>query len=789
MRTAHHWLHCCKHSLLYAVICGFISMTLTVAHDRGLTSIAYAQQEPVDIPSVSAGTAAVPPSLQQAFRLPYKQAGMTERQAAAYLLDRLAFGARPGDVERVLAQGLEQWLLNQLMGMIAEPELEQRLARLTTLNLSTPDVLRTYPNPGMILAQARREGVNITVQAQADSLNREEYRKRLREYAQSKGIKPQRELLGEMYAQKLLRAVYANNQLVEVLTDFWFNHFNVSITDNQARPYIMTYERDAIRPFVLGKFRDMLGATAKHPAMLLYLDNAQSTAPEGTPTTMSVLLDSMKREPGLRGTLKRQAIENAQAQAQQRIRALRDSLFNDVPDNAKPRRGINENYARELMELHTLGVDGGYTQQDVTEAARVLTGWTLFPPGQAGDKIRTRIERGKALGFVQEHDFLFRADAHDATEKTVLGVKFPAGGGKDEGERLLDMLAAHPSTATFISTKLLRRFVSDTPPQALITRIAAVFTASQGDIRAVMRAIVESPEFWSAGEQSSPPTSRSAVAANASEPNSTTSHTKASNPKTASKKVGQKNATAASATLPSKDMPQTISTSTTRSKIKSPFELAVSALRAVNATIERPRAVLQWVSKIGQPLYAYQAPTGFPDRADTWINTGALLNRMNFGLALALGSIEGVKIDLAALNNHHEPESVEDALLQYGRIVLPERNLNETLRLLKPVVAGATGDPLFAAKLHEAANSSAQEPPQATQQPMSRNNQRSKPLLFSKTPAEQPTGDEQADTEDLHEFMKPLKTLPSAANTNAVSSSTIAQVVGILLGSPEFQRR
>jgi len=784
MRTAHHWLHWCKRSLLHVVIC----TALTSVEFVGFLATSVAQEAANS--GLISGAAAVPPALHQAFSLPYKQAGMTERQAAAYLLDRLAFGARPGDVEKILAQGLEQWLLNQLIGMIPEPELEQRLAELTTLKLSTSDVLRTYPNPVMILAQARRDGVNIKTQAQTDSLSREEYRKLLRQYAQSKGIKPQRELLGEMYAQKLLRAVYANNQLVEVLTDFWFNHFNVSITDNQARPYIMTYERDAIRPFVLGKFRDMLGATAKHPAMLLYLDNAQSTAPEGTPTTMSVLLDSIKREPGLRGALKRKVIENAQAQAQRRVNALRDSLFNDIPEHTKPRKGINENYARELMELHTLGVDGGYTQKDVTEAARVLTGWTLFPPGQAGEKIRERIERGKAVGFVQQYDFLFRADAHDATEKTVLGVQFPAGGGKQEGEQLLDMLAAHPSTATFISTKLLRRFVSDTPPQALITRIAGVFTASQGDIRAVMRAIVESPEFWRTGEQSSQTPSRSAVTAKTSESMSKLSNGKPSNGKTANSKTASKKAAQKSATMATTSGNDVLSTMpATRSKIKSPFEVAVSALRGLNATVQRPRAVLQWVSNIGQPLYAYQAPTGFPDRADTWINTGALLNRMNFGLALALGNIEGVTIDLAALNNHHEPESAEDALTQYGRILLPERNLSETLRLLKPVVAGATSDPSFAAKLHEAANSSAPEPPPAAKQSMKRNDQRSKPLPPTKASTEPPIGNEQADTEDLHEFMKPVKTPSAATNTSMVNSSTIAQVVGILLGSPEFQRR
>lgn len=641
-------------------------------------------------------------------QLPYKQQGLSERQAAAYLLDRLAFGARPGDVDTIIRKGLEVWVAEQLQGNQPEPELVKRFADFKSIKMTTKEIATTYPNPGMVLAQAKRDGVDIPLR-QADSANRGEYRDKILEYARSKGYRPQREMLGEMYAQKLYRAVYANNQLHEVLTDFWFNHFNVAITDNQARPFVMTYERDAIRPFVVGKFRDMLGATAKHPAMLQYLDNAQSTSPDGTPTTSSLAIDQAKQQ----GTPARKAaIEQMQARAQR----TRDSLANDIPEDVRPRRGINENYARELMELHTLGVDGGYTQKDVTEAARVLTGWTIFPMGPRAERLAERIEQGKAVGFVRQDNFLFRADAHDATAKTVLSANFPAGGGIEEGERLLDMLALHPSTARFISTKLARRFVQDVPPESLIKKMTLVFQQSGGDLQLVMQTMLEAPEFWSA-----------------------------CNPKTSG-----------------------------RAKIKSPFELAVSAMRALQADIERPKPVLDWIAKIGQPLYAYQAPTGFPDRAESWINTGSLLNRMNFGLALSLGKIKGLTFNLATINQNREPESADAALETYLTLLLPERNTKETLKLLKPMVAGAVQDPALIEKIQQAAT---KEPSAGTMQSKEpeRSSMRNKQDRFEKIP----------DTDEMAGAAKPAQ----AGHKPESMQGAIAQVVGIILGSPEFQRR
>jgi uncharacterized protein (DUF1800 family) len=250
------------------------------------------------------------------------------------------------------------------------------------------------------------------------------------------------------------------------------------------------------------------------------------------------------------------------------------------------RRGLNENYAREVMELHTLGVDGGYTQADVTEAARVLTGWTVYPMNENVQRLITRFSPDQLArrGFVHEGDFLFNANRHDKGEKTVLGHVFPAGGGYEEGVEFLDMLAHHPSTARFTCRKIAVRFVSDDPPQSLVDKMAKTFLAKNGDIRQVLITMVTAPEFWS---------------------------------------------------------PAAV-----REKTKSPFELAIGAVRSLHAEIDQPYPLYTWITRMGEKKYYYQAPTGFPDKGTYWINTGSLLNRMNFGLALAEGQIGGVKVDL-----------------------------------------------------------------------------------------------------------------------------------------------
>ncbi|MEL6616595.1 MAG: DUF1800 domain-containing protein, partial [Bacteroidota bacterium] len=364
--------------------------------------------------------------------------------------------------------------------------------------------------------------------------------------------------------------------------DFWFNHFNVTARGGNIQTALV-YDRDAIRPHVLSPFREILGATARHPGMLHYLDNAKSRAKQGTQTPVG---------PATRGG------------------------------------GINENYGRELMELHTLGVDGGYTQQDVQEVARAFTGWTIYPYNNPQRARRTDRQIQGMRGVVREGQFLFRPDWHDAEAKTILGESFPAGRGIDEGERVLDLLAAHPSTARHLSRKLAVRFVSDEPPEDIVDRLADAFSASGGDTRAVLRALVESPEFWAAATGAS----------------------------------GQP------------------------TKVKTPFELVVSAVRATGARMERTKALASYLEKMGEPIYHREPPTGFPDHAAAWINPGLLLNRMSFGLRLALGQIRGVRVDLDALTGGQEPESAEAALRSYGAVLLPGRDLGPTLDTLEQMV-------------------------------------------------------------------------------------------------------
>jgi uncharacterized protein (DUF1800 family) len=613
------------------------------------------------LPAPRAGGAAAPER-----RLPWREAGLTERQAAAHLLDRFAFGPRgPREIDEVVALGLEVWLDRQLAADLPEADLERRLAELPGLDLSSREIVETYPSRGMLLARARREGVlgeemmarlGEALEARgrgteggrgegmegldaASAAELAEVRRRLRELARERGYRRQRELYETLVSQKLLRAVESPNQLREVLTDFWYNHFNVSLTDGEARFFVLPYERDVLRPRALGRFRDLLGATARHPAMLLYLDNARSVAPEGAVTTLDRRRGARPRRLGGTGA--------------------------GLPDRP---RGLNENYARELLELHTLGVDGGYTQKDVLEVARAFSGWTVAPPPMLDRLDRfegRRLERLRRAGFVLDGLFLFRAGGHDAGTKTVLGTRLPAGRGIEDGEEVLDLLARHPATAHHLAGKLAVRLVSDTPPPALVDRLAGVFTFSGGDLRRVILELAYSPEFWS-------PEARQA-------------------------------------------------------KIKSPFELAVSSLRALGAQVDDPRPVVRWIGRMGQNLYAYPAPTGYPDQAAAWVNTGSLLNRMNFGLELAAGRTGGVRFDLAQLAGGREPESRQDALATYAALLLPERDLEGTRRLLAPLL----DEPELAARV--------------------------RPTPRRGGPSPRP--------------------------------SPVEQVVGLILGSPEFQRR
>lgn len=625
-------------------------------------------------------------------KFPYKKAGLTERQAAAHLLSRFTYGARPGDVDEVLNAGLEKWFLQQLSGALRDDSLENRLCNYDAIRLSNNEVMRIFSKNAQVLRMAIRDGI-----IPKDSVNagdKKSYMAQLQDYMQKNGFKPQTELFRQLINQKILRASYSNNQLKELLTDFWFNHFNVSITKNSCAEFIPAYERDVIRPNVSGRFEDLLLATAKSPAMLMYLDNFSSS---GVAENLPQPVNSQMRQRLAASMRMIKDTSSFQAKALQKMQQNRKN------------QGLNENYAREVMELHTLGVEGGYTQADVTQAARVLTGWTVYPMDNGyGSAIKNMLESAgeenlKKRGFVHENDFLFAANRHDREEKTVLGKHFSSNGGYEEGIELLKMLAHHPSTAKFISGKIAVRFVSDTPPKQLVDRMAATFTEKGGNISEVLLSMVSSPEFWS----------REAL----------------------------------------------------REKTKSPFELAVSAVRSLNADIRQPFQLNIWINKMGQKMYFYQAPTGFPDKGQYWINTGSLLNRMNFGLALASQRIPGIRINLPALNKNREPESSEAALISYSNLIMPERDLAQTITRLSPML----NDPLLNKKIEEAASKNASPDP--------------KQNMVNE--------DARVLNEDSDKAGNKIaaKSSNPAMQSLSGNNSMLSQVVGVILGSPEFQRR
>ena len=543
---------------------------------------------------------------------------LTPDEAILHALNRLAYGPRPGDLERIKQMGLAKWIDQQLNpSSIDDKALDARLEDYPTLKMSTEKLIAEYPQPKQQekqaakraeaqLQQAQQTRANaaaavVTKDMQPEAASKSDPDAEAKDFVATvlagggtdahaaaptvgnadapspmkedpametpaKGGK--RNLLGgdpntipraiaedskrpprilaELAMAKVTRAVYSDRQLQQVMDDFWFNHFNVFAGKGEDRYYLTAYEREVIQPHALGKFKDLLLADAKSPAMLFYLDNFLSVDP-------------------------RAAQREAQERYARRMARYRGWGPPPVPPNAqqkkKNERGLNENYGRELMELHTLGVDGGYTQKDVTEVARCFTGWTIEKP---------RIDA----------QFKFDERLHDPDPKLVLGKKIHAGGMKD-GEEVLDLLVHQSATAKFISTKLARRFVSDNPPPALVARMAQTFQESDGDIKAVMHTMIYSPEFWS----------REAF----------------------------------------------------RSKIKTPYELVISATRALGTDVDMPQPLVAWVARIGEPLYQCQPPTGYSDKADAWVNTGALLNRLNFSLALAGNKMRGSRTDIASL--------------------------------------------------------------------------------------------------------------------------------------------
>ena len=641
------------------------------------------------------------------FKMPYKQAGLTERQAAAHLIDRFTFGNTPGYIDEVVKSGLENWFLQQLEGKQNDADLNERLSGYDALQLSNTQVLATFPRIATIVKEAVSEGV-----ISKDSLKengKKEYREAVKAYMEKKGYRAQQELYQQFVNQKILSAVLSKNQLHQVLTEFWFNHFNVSISKNQCAQYIPAYERDVIRPNVTGKFGELLLATAQSPAMLFYLDNFSSAGENS---------DYKQRQEKLQQRLEKQAEQAKEEDPSGNKATLMEKITNN-----KKNQGLNENYAREIMELHSLGVDGGYTQQDVTSAAKVLTGWTVYPmangPGNAVKKMIDRLGEDKLAtkGFVHKGDFFFAINRHDNQAKTVLGKLFAAGGGYQEGLDLINMLGTNAATAKFICKKLAVKFVSDNPPASLIDKMAATFLTKEGDIKAVLKTMVAAPEFWT----------KDAIT----------------------------------------------------QKTKSPLELAISSVRALNATVNMPFMIYQWISKMGQKIYYYQAPTGFPDKGQYWINTGALLNRMNFGLAFASQKIPGVEFNLAAINNNHEPESAIDALKTYSKIILPERAVDATIKRLTPLI----NNPSIQQKIDAAAGKSIANA-DSNHDVMEQNKEADEMMLDKKN--ERYMSEDKLAKKNLGKRTKAGNEIISSAAGN---NSMLAQVVGIIIGSPEFQKR
>ena len=459
------------------------------------------------------------------------------------VLNRIGFAARPGDVDRVRQVGLATYIDEQLHPeRIPDSAMTARLAGFQTLTLSSRAVAEDYYVPAQkAKRQAQLANKDKDSDKDKDAAMDPAAPAKPRTPEQMELARKQRTVMLELTGQKMLRAAYSDRQLEEVMTDFWFNHFNVFAGKGATQEYLTAYERDTIRPHVLGKFRDLLGATAKSPAMLFYLDNWESVDPNAA-----------------------ERLQAERMQARQRFGQRMPMMPRPNAANAKqaPKRGLNENYGRELMELHTLGVDGGYTQADVINVARAFTGWTIEQPRQGGG-------------------FRFEPRFHDEGEKVVLGHHIRAGGGQSDGEQVLDILAKSPATARFIATKLARRFVSDTPPPALVDRAAATFRETDGNIREVVRTIITSPEFFA---------------------------------------------------------PEAY-----RAKVKTPFEFVVSAVRATGSEVNDAQPLVQAVRQLGMPLYMCQPPTGYADRADAWVNTGALLNRMNFALQLVSGRMRAVQ--------------------------------------------------------------------------------------------------------------------------------------------------
>ena len=639
-----------------------------------------------------------------ALRLDHRE--LAADQQIIHALNRLAFGARPGDVQEVRAMGLDNWIDQQLHPeKVDDSSLEEFLGNYSILHQDQNQLLQDYAAAQRDRRQIKRAAGDTTqsMVSRQDSMA-----------FQTIALK-RRGVTGQLQSERVARAVVSNRQLDEVMTDFWLNHFNVFAQKGPAEVYYLAeYERDVIRPHALGKFRDLLEAVAKSPAMLFYLDNARSMA-DSTRPRLASYNQNQRRGAGAPGGLggiggiRRRPNGNVPMPGRGNIGGIfrggaRPPVIGEEKGQMNPAQGgqvaqrikkaqaggLNENYGRELLELHTLGVDGGYTQQDVINVARALTGWTIKPPATGG-------------GFV------FRPEMHDAGEKIVLGHKLAAGRGIEDGEDVLDIVSRSPATAHFIATKLVTHFVSDNPPKALVDQAAAVFLKTNGDIREVVRTIITSNEFFSQQAY--------------------------------------------------------------RSKVKSPFEVVVSAMRAMGAEPDSTPRTAQAIAYLGEPIYGHQAPNGYPDTGDAWMNAGAILNRINFGMSAAANRIPGAHVNaipgldtLVAAPRAKQVDAVVSLML--GGSISPDTR----------AILMSGENPMLAS----AAATVAKPAPEMASQGMD-------DMAMQQQAGGRPLKGKQGGKEA--KLLGNPRTNPLAVRNGALPQLTgIAQVVGLALGSPEFQR-
>jgi uncharacterized protein (DUF1800 family) len=557
---------------------------------------------------------------------------LTEDQKILHVLNRLGFGARPGDIARVRSVGLQKYIDQQLdPSSIDDSAVEAKVKNLEVFKMSTAEVFAKYPNPGALLRQLEggRAGVAAAQQRQqeqadgkmpeeaqaaaATEAQQRERRQKLQALYREYDLRPAAQLVPQIVSNRVLRAVYSERQLQEVMVDFWQNHFNVFAGKAAVRWYIPSYERDVLRKNALGNFKDLLVGTAQHPAMLFYLDNFESVSPNAQTgngnggAALRRAIQSGNVPPRMRERLKRQYGVNDE-QLDQRLKQMRSQ---PQQNQQRRQRGINENYARELMELHTLGVDGGYTQKDIVEVAKAFTGWTIADPRgyrrAAASMIKgtedRRTERLQRLPGVPDDiesgQFYFNERWHEKGPKTVLGQKIDEGGVND-GLKVIDILVNSPATAKFIARKLAVKFVSDNPSEALVGRVAAAFSKSRGDIKTTLRTLFTDKDFFA---------------------------------------------------------PENY-----RAKVKTPFELAVSSIRTLGGETSASPAMVAMLTKLGEVPYGYQAPTGYPDTAEDWVNTGALLERLNFAVAISSNRIPGTRVDLSAFDSKDKSRILNRAI-------------------------------------------------------------------------------------------------------------------------------